>query len=72
MSDRTSKINEAIHECLERCYSAQRPIACMATFLDELRLVETWSMAEIDAVERRVRQILTLIIEQPPSGRVSA
>ena len=72
MSDKITKINEAIHECLERCYSAQRPIACMASFLDELRSDSQWSLAEIDTVEQRVRQKLTLIIQQPPSGRVSA
>jgi hypothetical protein len=72
MSDNISRINEAIHECLERCYCAQRPIACMATFLGELRQDLRWTADEIEIVERRVRNILTLIIEQPPSGRVSA
>jgi hypothetical protein len=72
MSDNIHRINEAIHECLERCYSAQRPIACMATFLGELRQDQRWTESEINVVERRVRSILTLIIEQPPSGRVSA
>ena len=72
MSETTNKINAAIHECLERCYSAKLPIACMAAYLGELRTDPLWSLAEVDMVETRVRQILTLIVEQPPTDRVSA
>lgn len=72
MSTDTHKINEAIHDCLDRCYSAKLPIACMVEFLDSLRADPTWLPSDLEAVERRVRHILTLIVEEPAAGRRSA
>jgi hypothetical protein len=72
MSEKITKINEAIHECLEHCYCAQLPIACMVEYLDHLRDNPDWDADDVEMVETRVRQILTLIVEQPPSGRISA
>ena len=72
MTEKASKINDAIYDCLERCYAAELPIACMAAYLQQLRRDPTWTMAEIHDVEVRVRQILTLIVKQPPADRVSA
>ncbi len=72
MSNATHKINEAIHACLDRCYSAKLPVACMAEFLESLRTDPAWLPGELDAVEQRVRHILTLIVEEPGPGRRSA
>ena len=72
MSTDPIKINEAIHACLDRCYSAKLPIACMVEFLDSLRADPEWLPSELEAVERRVRHILTLIVEEPSIGRRSA
>lgn len=72
MTDKATQINDAIHDCLERCYSAELPIACMAAYLQQLGRDPNWSMADIHAVETRVRQILTLIVELPPADPVSA
>lgn len=72
MSEKAAKLNDAIHECLERCYSAELPIACMAAYIQNLRKDPTWTMAEIHTVEQRVRQILTLLVDQPPVDRIPA
>lgn len=72
MSDKTARINAAIHECLEQCYGAPLPIACMAEYLIQLQSNPTWTESEIHEVETHVRQILTLIVEMPPTGRITA
>lgn len=72
MPERIDKINDAIHECLERCYCADSPIACMAAYLEGLQRDPRWRLAEVNLVERRVRQILTLIVEPSPADRLSA
>ena len=72
MTDEVGKLNGAIHECLERCYCARSPLACMAEYLAELKQDPMWTMAELHTVEKHVRQILTLIVQQPPAGRISA
>jgi hypothetical protein len=66
------RINDAIHECLERCYSAQVPLGCMAEYLEGLKRDPIWSATKIELIERHVRLILTLIVKQPPADRLSA
>lgn len=72
MATDNHKVNEAIHVCLDRCYSAKLPVSCMVEFLESLRTDPSWQPHELEAVERRVRHILTLIVEEPATGRRSA
>lgn len=58
------KINTAIRQCLDRCYSASDPLAAMAECLDELRENPEWRLAEVDEVECTVRRILQAVVQR--------
>jgi hypothetical protein len=71
MTDTAEKINAAIHECLERCYAADYPIACLAVYIKGLKQDPQWRLAEVDLVETRVRQILTLLVKPSATDRLT-
>jgi len=56
------KINNAVHECLDRCYRTHDILPTIATFLKRLRASEGWSNSEIVAVELAVHNVLHGVI----------
>ncbi len=58
-----SKINNAIRDCLQRCYKSSNAIPRIAEFLDALRSGGGWQDSELREVEARVRRILSSILD---------
>ena len=54
------KINNAVHECLDRCYETDS-LPVIAAFLDELKKIGDWREAEIHEVELTVHKLLQRI-----------
>jgi hypothetical protein len=52
------KINNAVHECLDRCYETDDSLPVIAAFLDELKKIGDWREAEIHEVELAVHKLL--------------
>jgi hypothetical protein len=59
-----SKINHAIHECLQSCYRSPMPLAALATRITQLRADPRWREAEIEEVETAVRHILRGVVRR--------
>jgi hypothetical protein len=53
-----SKVNHAIHECLDRCYRKDAALSELAIFLDELKSVPGWRAREIHEVELALLTVL--------------
>jgi hypothetical protein len=64
--DTVVRINEAIHECLDRCYGSGAPLSTLMEFLGELRSRPGWRDAEIDQVEMSVRRLLRALLYRSP------
>src|SRR5687768_15876204 len=58
-----ARINAAITSCLDKCYGAEMPLACLALFLDGLRSDRQWNAHDIEKVELGVLRILQKIAE---------
>ena len=63
----TTRINDAIRDCVERCRGQESPLACLVLHLDELRQAG-WSDFDLRVVETAVVRLLTLILEPPAIG----
>jgi hypothetical protein len=61
------KINDAVQNCLNDCYSNANPLAALAAFTSRLRGEPEWQLAEIDQVETTVRRILTAMMSENES-----
>jgi hypothetical protein len=57
----TSKINDAVTRCLERCYTSRNPMSCLADFMLRLEHDRAWSKEEISAVETAALKMLVLL-----------
>ena len=57
------KINNAVHECLDRCYRTDDSLPKIAEFLAELKASGDWSKAEIRAVELAVHAVMHGIVD---------
>jgi len=53
------RLNDAVHECLERCYQTESALAELAAFLIELKSMPGWRDSEIHAVELAVLALLS-------------
>jgi hypothetical protein len=62
---RAEKINEAVQNCLARCYLSQAPLATLAEFLHELQADDTWQPNEIRVVEATVQRVLKNLFSEP-------
>jgi hypothetical protein len=69
MNPYSHKIQAAIQECLQRCYQAKLPIACMTSYLSELTNDSAWRADEVEEVEQYVRRELMLDVPQSTAGR---
>jgi hypothetical protein len=56
------KINNAVHECLDRCYRASDILPIIAEFLNELRVRDDWQKSELVEVELAVHKVLHGVI----------
>ena len=56
--DSTSKINDAVHECLNRCYSSATPVLCLTEYLKRLMNSGAWTVNELAAVRSSSIHIL--------------
>jgi len=52
------KINNAIHECLDRCYATDNALQEIARFVGELKASGNWTRAEIRQVDLAVHAVL--------------
>jgi hypothetical protein len=52
------KLNQAVHECLSRCYAADDQLAALTDFLTGLRRNPNWTKAEIADLHTAVLRIL--------------
>ena len=58
------KIQSAVQECLDDCYSSSNPLDVVAQYMDRLRRNPLWNDAEIDRVELAVHQMLSLLVSK--------
>lgn len=56
----SERINQAIRECLDRCYVAYDPVLCLTEYLRDLSR-QQWSAADISEVRSRVIHILRAV-----------
>jgi len=56
------KINNAVHECLDRCYRTDDFLPVIAEFLKELGAADDWKKSEIVEVELAVHKVLHAVI----------
>ena len=54
----TDKINQAIRECLTRCYSSPTPVLSLTEFLKSLRENGDWQREEVAKVRSAAVHIL--------------
>jgi hypothetical protein len=66
----TSRLNSAVQLCLARCYRAENPIACLAEYAQDLRMVG-WPENEIEELETVVRRILRRVLRPASPDRMS-
>jgi hypothetical protein len=66
--DVTTRINVAIHTCLETFQPGRSAIEHLATFLSGLRSDPEWTDQEIKEVETRVRRILGRLVDEEDAG----
>ena len=59
----TNKINDAIGDCLNRCYSSASPLSCLADYLGSLLNTGEWTHDEVAAVRSAVVRILSNLAE---------
>jgi len=64
MAQPPESINNAIAECLARCYRGTTPLGEMAQFAGELR-ANGWDDDDIRSVEATVRKLLAGIVSNP-------
>ena len=58
------RINDAIRECLDKCYQSPNSLAVLADFVADLRARPGWASSEVDQVETTVRRILTAMVDE--------
>lgn len=63
----TTRINDAIQQCLNYCRGAEAPLARLARFCDELR-ESGWNESDVRAVELAVVRLLSGMIPKDDSG----
>ena len=61
----TTRLNDAIQACLNRCRAHASPLTALATFLDELRQ-EGWSDLDIRGVETAAIRLLSAVVDPHP------
>ena len=69
MSRRVNRFNGAVHECLEECYQASLPLACLAEYAQRLR-ADGWREAEIEEVETAIRRLLKAVVAPESSDQL--
>jgi hypothetical protein len=67
----TSRLNGAVHLCLQKCYRAENPIACLAEYISELRRMG-WHDWEVEELEIAVRRILGRVLRPQQSRKAAA
>lgn len=64
------RVNQALHECLDECYSSASPLAALASYLGRLRRNPLWEKREIEEFEALARHMLKALVtpaERTPS-----
>ena len=56
--DSTEKINQAIGDCLSRCYSSPTPVLCLTEYLKSLLESGDWTADEVAKVRSAAVRIL--------------
>ena len=59
------RINEAVRDCLARCYEADNATCCVAAFMQELRATKAWTEKELSLVYSTVLRMLRAINADP-------
>ena len=61
VSQKVNRFNGAVHECLQECYQAPLPLACLAEYIERLR-ADGWTNGDIEEVETAVRRVLKAVV----------
>jgi hypothetical protein len=65
------RINQAIRECLDRCYGSANATGCVAAFMQEMRDSGSWTQQELHLVYSTViRMLRALNVERPAAETV--
>ena len=62
-----AKLNEAVHDGVERCADSRAPLQDLAAFVSDLRMGDRrqrWSDYEVFAIEMRVLRILSEVVSR--------
>jgi hypothetical protein len=57
-----NKVNDAVYECLDRCYRKDAALSELAIFLDELKSAPSWRAREIHEVELALLTLLNGVL----------
>ena len=71
-NDPLLKINAAVRECLDQCYTSPQPLGALASYLVNLSGKPGWDQDEIDAVETGVMRMLAALSSPSDSGIIPA
>ncbi len=67
----TSRLNGAVQLCLQKCYRAENPVACLAEYIANLRRMG-WYDWEVEELEIAVRRILGRVLRPQTAVRLHA
>jgi len=59
------RINQAVRECLDRCYGADNMTRCVAAYMEELRFSREWDTNELQAIYSTVLRMLRALRSDP-------
>ena len=58
-----TRINNAIRECLDRCYVHANPMACLAEYAAKLVTEHEWTQADANLVAAKAMRMLKIMLE---------
>ena len=65
-----AEINEALHDALQKCYSSDAPLDCLAMQIGRLALERQWNESDVNEVTRKAMRMLAIVLEPPAAPSV--
>jgi hypothetical protein len=63
-----TKINQAVKDCLQRCYREESPFSAIGKYLEQLRKQPGWTDADIFLVESTALRMFKEMVDSPSEG----
>ena len=60
-----AEISAALHAALEKCFSSEEPLDCLAQQIGELALRPDWTKADVTRVTQRAMHLLAGLLAPP-------